>query len=115
MQKNEAFILPNSHKYLILVRSIGIALLAARPAPPLSMASFAFYHIVNHTIKGKAFCSRKTAPTLNSCRLFVKQQKSARKGTSLAQAEGFAPLAARPAPTLSTSSFAVNFIVIQSP
>ena len=33
----------------------------------------------------------------------------------LAQEEGFSPLAARPAPTLSTSSFAVNFTITQPP
>ena len=59
-----------SHKYLILVRSTGIALLAARPAPPLSMASFAVELIVVWGLCGKAFFSRKTAPTLNSCRVF---------------------------------------------
>ena len=31
----------------------------------------------------------------------------------LVEATGFAPLAARPAPTLSTSSFAVKFFIIQ--
>ncbi len=57
-----------------MVRSTGIALLAARPAPPLSMPSFAVYFYVLISRIGKAFCSRKTAPTLNSCRIFVLYQ-----------------------------------------
>ena len=60
---------------VILVRSTGIALLAARPAPPLSMASFAFRFCVTAFLSGKAFCSRKTAPTLTSCRVFGEKQK----------------------------------------
>ena len=42
MQKNRAFMLPNSHNYPILVRSTGIAPLAARPAKRLSIVCFAF-------------------------------------------------------------------------
>ena len=44
----------------------GLSPLVARPAPPLSMASFAVKIIVVHCCVGKAFCSRKTAPTLES-------------------------------------------------
>ena len=54
--------------------SSGIALLAARPATPLSTASFAVYFSVISALLGKAFCSRKTAPTLNSCRVFGSYQ-----------------------------------------
>ena len=45
----------------VLAQREGFAPLAARPAPPLSMASFAVKSIVTLTRVGKAFCSRKTA------------------------------------------------------
>ncbi len=53
----------------------GFAPLAARPAPPLSMASFAVKFFVIISFVGKAFCARKTAPTLKSLRVFVSYQK----------------------------------------
>ena len=58
-----------------MVRTKGFALLAARPAPPLSMASFAVKYYVSNTYVGKAFSSRKTAPTLKSLRVVGSYQK----------------------------------------
>ena len=58
-----------------VVRTKGFAPLAARPATPLSMAYFAVKFIVIQSSLGKAFCSRKTAPTLKSLRVFVSYQK----------------------------------------
>ena len=46
----------------------GIAPLAARPTPTLLTSSFANGSTIVQASLGKAFCSRKMAPTLNSCR-----------------------------------------------
>ena len=60
-----------------LVEVVGIAPLAARPAPTLSTSSFAFHLSHNPTSARKAFYSRKTAPTLNSphVRAIVQKEK----------------------------------------
>ena len=44
--------------------------LAARPARQLSTADFAIKQAYNELSQGKAFYFRKTAPTLNPCRVF---------------------------------------------
>jgi hypothetical protein len=58
-----------------LAQRRGFAPLAARPARQLSIAAFAVdcYGIYAYT--GKAFCSRKTAPTLKSSSKFETQNK----------------------------------------
>ncbi len=58
-----------------LVETKGLAPLAARPARQLLIAAFAVNLIVSRALCGKAFCSRKTAPTLNSLCAFVLYQK----------------------------------------
>ena len=57
------------------MRSTGFALLAARPARQLSIAAFAVKFVIIQLPYGKAFCSRKTAPTLKSCQKYETQTK----------------------------------------
>ena len=51
---------------LFLAQKTRFSPLAARPAPTLSTLSFAVERVVVRHPQGKAFCSRKTAPTLES-------------------------------------------------
>ena len=51
---------------LEFVRMTGFAPLAARPARQLPIVVFAVKYDENGTFFGKAFCSRKMAPTLKS-------------------------------------------------
>ena len=66
----------------VLVRTKGFAPLAARPAPTLSTSSFADSSAFLYFSYGKAFCSRKTAPTLKSLRVvsFIPQEKDTQTG-----------------------------------
>ena len=52
-----------------VVRTKGLAPLAARPAPTLLTSSFANKLIFILALQGKAFCSRKTALLAQSCSL----------------------------------------------
>jgi len=65
--------------FCLLAQRKGFALLAARPARQLSIADFAVDSSLKYPYYGKAFCSRKTAPTLKSLSKFVVQQKRATK------------------------------------
>ena len=58
-----------------MVRSTGIALLAARPAKRLPIVCFANELVEIKVCLGKTFRSRETAPSLNSCRYFVTYKK----------------------------------------
>ena len=58
----------NKACFIFLAQREGFSPLAARPARQLLIAAFAVGFIVNLAIVGKAFCSRKTAPTLESLR-----------------------------------------------
>jgi len=59
-----------THKGCVrVVRTKGLAPLAARPARQLSIAAFAIIFILIQASQGKAFCSHKTAPTLKSLRI----------------------------------------------
>ena len=91
--KKRATLLRLSVSFL-LAQAEGFALLAARPAPTLSTSSFAVKQINILLPQGKAFYSRKTAPTLESLRIFfISKKYGDRKPISifLAQAEGFEP------------------------
>ena len=59
---------------IFMAQEEGFAPLAARPAPPLSMASFAVKLFATQSLLGKAFRSRETAPTLESLLIFVNKK-----------------------------------------
>ena len=61
MQKNEAFMLPNSHKYLILVRSTGIE--DARHS--LKAFIFKAFFLLNAKMDAKDFTEIKEKAELN--------------------------------------------------
>ena len=75
--------LPNSHKYLILVRSTGIALLAARPGET-SAGRFSWLILLSETrtLRSQQLASRQVPPTLNSCRYFGITKKETPFGIS---------------------------------
>ena len=55
---------------VFVVPLTGLALLAARPARQLSIVAFAVNYSEIEAGRGKAFCSRKTVPTLKSSSKF---------------------------------------------
>ena len=62
----------------LLAQREGFSPLAARPAPTLLTSSFADEFSVVLVLQGKAFRSRKTAPTLESLRIPVRQKNMGR-------------------------------------
>ena len=55
-------------------RNRGFSLLAARPARQLLIVAFAVRFDIFFACLGKAFCSRKTAPTLEPRGIFVNKK-----------------------------------------
>ena len=79
---------------IYLVQAEGFSPLAARPAPTLLTSSFADEFSVVLVSQGKAFRSRKTAPTLESLSKYGKQKNMGITTVIpifLARREGFEP------------------------